>query len=190
MEHNPDDIRNISKWKKGIQGCPGNHRSFSPFKQYESYWNNFSYTKCPKTIRETLYKITNCLQIKVLILKWSTIPKSCFHIDSLSNRYLSNNVKVGFISFAALIIRFPGNSSAPYSTGRTGFVVTIHYLAFVLESLTIPVIVMLVTALCWWLYDGDCWWFSQCIKSVTNISNLLPTHLVSNIRHQHRCNPL
>ena len=58
---------------------------------------------------------------------------------------------------------------------------------------------------CWWLYDGDwfemlvaeslcwrlfslCWWFSQCIKSVTNISNLSPTHLVSNIRHQHRCN--
>ena len=24
--------------------------------------------------------------------------------------------------------------------------------------------------------------------SVTNISNLSPTHLVSNIRHQHRCN--
>ena len=115
MEHNPDDIRNISKWKKGIQGCPDNHRSFSPFKQYESYWNNFNCTQCPKTIWETLYKITNCLQIKVLILKWSTIPKSCFHIDSLSNRYLSNNVKVfGFISFAALIIRFPGMSSAPY----------------------------------------------------------------------------
>ena len=38
-----------------------------------------------------------------------------FHIDSLSNRYLSNNVKVfGFISFATLIIRFPGMSSAPY----------------------------------------------------------------------------
>ena len=64
---------------------------------------------------------------------------------------------------------------------------------------------MLVTSLCWWLYDGDwfqmfvaeslcwrlfslCWWFSQCIKSVTNISNLSPTHLVSDIRHQHRCN--
>ena len=26
-------------------------------------------------------------------------------------------------------------------------------------------------------------------ESVTNISNLSPTHLVSNIRHQHRCNP-
>ena len=25
-------------------------------------------------------------------------------------------------------------------------------------------------------------------ESVTNISNLSPTHLVSNIRHQHRCN--
>ena len=67
------------------------------------------------------------------------------------------------------------------------------------------VTVMLVTSLCWWLYDGDwfemlvaeslCWWlfslywwFSLCIKSVTNISNLSPTHLVSNIRHQHRCN--
>ena len=27
-------------------------------------------------------------------------------------------------------------------------------------------------------------------ESVTNISNLSPTHLVSNIRHQHRCNRL
>ena len=26
-------------------------------------------------------------------------------------------------------------------------------------------------------------------ESVTNILNLSPTHLVSNIRHQHRCNP-
>ena len=53
------------------------------------------------------------------------------------------------------------------------------------------VTVMLVTSLCWWLYDGDwilmlqddgeeslcwrlfplCWWFPQCIKSVTNILN-------------------
>ena len=57
-------------------------------------------------------------------------------------------------------------------------------------------IVMFVTLLCWWLYDGDwfqmlmteslfwrlfwlCWWFSQCITSVTNISNLSTTHLVS-----------
>ena len=47
---------------------------------------------------------------------------------------------------------------------------------------------MLVTSLCWWLYDGDwflmlvaeslcwrlfslCWWFSQCIKLVINILN-------------------
>ena len=49
---------------------------------------------------------------------------------------------------------------------------------------------------CWWQnhYVGDffslCWWSSQCIKSVTNISNLSPTHLVSNIRRQHRCNSL
>ena len=51
--------------------------------------------------------------------------------------------------------------------------------------------------LCWWLYDGDwfqmlvaeslcwrlfslCWWISQCIKSVTNISNLSPA-TVTNI---------
>ena len=75
------------------------------------------------------------------------------------------------------------------------------------------VTVMLVTSLCWWLYDGDwfemlvaeslCWrLFSLCWdlinvkighqhpESVTNISNLSPTHLVSNIRHQHRCNPI
>ena len=56
---------------------------------------------------------------------------------------------------------------------------------------------MLVTSLCWWLYDGD--WFEMLVaesllatffvfKSVTNISNLSPTHLVSNIRRQHRCN--
>ena len=70
---------------------------------------------------------------------------------------------------------------------------------------------MFVTSLCWWLNDDDwfemlvaeslCsrlfslyWWFSQCIKSVTYILNRpptsqTPTHLVSNIRHQHRCNP-
>ena len=52
---------------------------------------------------------------------------------------------------------------------------------------------MMVTDLrCWWQnhYVGDflCWWFSQCTKSVTNISNLSPTHLASNIRHQHQCN--
>ena len=33
-----------------------------------------------------------------------------------------------------------------------------------------------------------CWWCSEYIKSVTNISNLSPTYLVSNIRHQNRCN--
>jgi len=50
------------------------------------------------------------------------------------------------------------------------------------------VTVMLVTSWCWWLYVDDwfrmlvaellcwwlfslCWWFSQCIKSVTNILN-------------------
>ena len=52
---------------------------------------------------------------------------------------------------------------------------------------------MMVTDFRCWLpnhYVGDffslCWWFSQGIKSVTNISNLSLTHLVSNIRHQHR----
>ena len=69
----------------------------------------------------------------------------------------------------------------------------------------ILVTVLLVTTVCWWLNDGDrfemlvveslcwrlfslCWWFSQCIKSVINISNLSQTHLVINIRQQHRCN--
>ena len=33
-------------------------------------------------------------------------------------------------------------------------------------------------------YTGD----FQCIKSVPNISNLSPTHFVSNIRHRHQCN--
>ena len=42
-------------------------------------------------------------------------------------------------------------------------------------------------SLCWRQFSL-CWWYSQCIKSVTNISNLSPTHLVSNIRHQHQCN--
>ena len=31
--------------------------------------NGISSTEFPRTIREALYKITNCLQIKVLILK-------------------------------------------------------------------------------------------------------------------------
>ena len=56
----------------------------------------------------------------------------------------------------------------------------------------VTVTVMLVTSLCWWLYDGDwfhmlvteslcwrlfslCWWFSHCIKSVANILNRSPT---------------
>ena len=63
--------------------------------------------------------------------------------------------------------------------------------------------VMLVTSLCWWLYDGDwfemlvaeslcwrlfslCWWFSQCIKSVINIFNRSPT---SQTCHQHIWSP-
>lgn len=45
-------------------------------------------------------------------------------------------------------------------------------------------IVMLVTLWWWLIWDVD----GKIIKSVTNISKLLPTHLVSNIRHQHRCN--
>ena len=49
---------------------------------------------------------------------------------------------------------------------------------------------MMVTDLrCWWQnhYVGDfsvIWWFFQCIKSVTYILNLSPTHLVSNIHLQ------
>ena len=56
----------------------------------------------------------------------------------------------------------------------------------------LSVTVMLVTSLCWWLYDGNwfqmlvaeslcwwlfslCWWFFQWIKSVTNILNRSPT---------------
>ena len=46
---------------------------------------------------------------------------------------------------------------------------------------------LVAESLCWQLFSL-CWWFSQCIKLVTNISNLSPTHLVSNIRHQHWCN--
>ena len=66
---------------------------------------------------------------------------------------------------------------------------------------TLVVTVMLVTS--WWWLTSDvggriimlatlslCWWFSQCIKSVTNIQKLSPTHLVCNIRHQHRCDLL
>ena len=58
---------------------------------------------------------------------------------------------------------------------------------------------------CWWLYDGDwlemlvtnSWWQNNYVgdlighqhpESVIKISNLSLTHLVSNIRHQHRCN--
>ena len=57
----------------------------------------------------------------------------------------------------------------------------------------IYLIVMLVTSLCWWRYDGD--WFEMlvaelCIESVNNISKLSPTHLVPKIRHRHRCKPI
>ena len=62
---------------------------------------------------------------------------------------------------------------------------------------------MLVTTLCWRLYDGDwfqmlmaeslcwrlfslCWRISQCIKSVTNILNRSPT---SQTFHQHIWSP-
>ena len=64
--------------------------------------------------------------------------------------------------------------------------------------------VMLVTSLCWWLYDGDwfemvvteslcwrlfslCWWISQYIKSVNNILNWSPT---SQTWHQHIWSPI
>ena len=60
-----------------------------------------------------------------------------------------------------------------------------------------------MTSLCWWLYDGDwfqmlvaeslcwrffssCWWFSQCVKSVTNILN---RSLTSQTCHQHIWSP-
>ena len=58
--------------------------------------------------------------------------------------------------------------------------------------------VMLVTSLCWWpiLDVGGriimlasfslCWWFFQCIKSVTYIVNRSPTSLTC---HQHICSP-
>ena len=48
------------------------------------------------------------------------------------------------------------------------------------------VTVMLVTSFRWWLYDGD--WFDMLVAESFNMSNLSPTHLVSIIRHQHRCN--
>ena len=46
---------------------------------------------------------------------------------------------------------------------------------------------LVAKSLCWRLFTL-CWWFSQYIKLVTNILNRSPTHLVSNIRHRHRCN--
>jgi len=38
-------------------------------------------------------------------------------------------------------------------------------------------------------WSPSSWIGHQYPESVTNIWNLSPTHLVSNIRHQHRCNP-
>ena len=80
---------------------------------------------------------------------------------------------------------------------------TITKLELESPSSGLTVTVMLVTSLCWWLYDGDwfemlvaeslcwwlfslCWWFSQCIKSVTNILNRSPT---SQTCHQHIWSP-
>ena len=65
------------------------------------------------------------------------------------------------------------------------------------SNLLDEVTVMLVTSLCWWLYDGDrfemlvaeslcwrlfslCWWFSRFIKWVTNILNRSPTSQTCN----------
>ena len=66
-------------------------------------------------------------------------------------------------------------------------------------------IVMLVTLWWWLIWDVGgriimlatffvvfnrsltCWIGHQHPESITNISNLSPTHLVSNIRHKHRC---
>ena len=52
---------------------------------------------------------------------------------------------------------------------------------------------MVTESLCWRLFSL-CWWFfsmyeigRQHLKSVTNIFNLSPTHVVSNICHQYRC---
>ena len=69
------------------------------------------------------------------------------------------------------------------------------------SEIVLLVIVMLVTSLCWWLYDSDwfhmlvaeslCWRLFRYVgglKSLTNILNRSTTHLVSNIRHQHRFN--
>ena len=60
---------------------------------------------------------------------------------------------------------------------------------------------MVIDLRCWWHnhYVGDFFRYVghflmytggrpfRCIKSVTKISNLSPTHFVFNIRHQHRC---
>ena len=85
----------------------------------------------------------------------------------------------------------------PFNEGWVHFYITI-----VIKYSIIMVTVMLVTSLCWWLYDGDwfemteslcwrlfslCWWFSQCIKSVTNILNRLP---ISQTCHQHIWSPI
>ena len=39
----------------------------------------------------------------------------------------------------------------------------------------------------WWVYQ---WWLFRSNKYVANIANLAPTHFVSNIRYQHRYDPL
>ena len=38
-----------------------------------------------------------------------------------------------------------------------------------------------------WRFFSLCWWFFQCIKSVTHIPKLIPIHFVSSRHHQYRC---
>ena len=51
---------------------------------------------------------------------------------------------------------------------------------------------LVIIVRCWWrTFDiGDIFWLSamKTVKILTNISKLSPTHFVSNISHQHRCN--
>ena len=100
------------------------------------------------------------------------------------------NITMSPTSLSPIFVRFP--CDMVHMTFITSFADSIWW-----------VTVMLVTSLCWWLYDGDwfqmlaaeslcwrlfslCWWFSQCIKSVTNILNRSPT---SQTCHRHIWSP-
>ena len=85
--------------------------------------------------------------------------------------HFGSRIKIQAVSNGSRVLNWFQNSTEPYLSFKTKRWMT----------------VMLVTSLCWWLFDGDwlqmlvaeslcwrlsslCWWFTQFIKSLTNVT--------------------